>query len=61
MMLGGCLIEKHVKLKNSKTPDSFSETPASFKNMVEDIKNLEKAMKNKNYQISIESKNNFKS
>ena len=28
--------------------------------MVEDIKNLEKAMKNKNYQISIESKNNFK-
>ena len=28
--------------------------------MVEDIKNLEKALKNKNYQISIESKNNFK-
>ena len=25
MMLGGCLIEKHVKLKNSKTPDLFQK------------------------------------
>ncbi len=61
LMLGSCLIEKHLKLENSKSPDAFfSETPSSFKKIVDDIKSLEKVLKEKNYIISKESKNNFK-
>lgn len=61
LMLGSCLIEKHLKLENSKSPDAFfSETPSSFKKIVDDIKSLEKVLKEKTYIISKESKNNFK-
>ena len=63
VLLGGCLIEKHIKLNNNiKTPDSFfSESPYDFKKMINDIKKIEISMSKKNYVISKESLNNFKS
>ena len=61
--VGGCVIEKHIKLSNdSKSIDSFfSMTENNFKLMIDRIRMVEKILGKNNYQISKSSKLNFKS
>lgn len=51
--LGASVIEKHVKLAGTQSPDSeFSMTIEEFSQMVNDIRNIEKALKGPDYTLT---------
>lgn len=58
--LGACLIEKHIKLNNKKSLDSFFSTSVlEFKSFIKDIYNAFEAKGKISYKIPQSSKNNI--
>ncbi len=53
VVLGACVVEKHVKLDGVKSADSdFSMTMEEFSRMVSDIRNIKKAVKGPSYELT---------
>lgn len=58
--LGACLIEKHIKVDNKKSLDSFFSTSLiDFKKFVKDINDAYKSIGNISYEIASSSKKNI--
>lgn len=53
VLLGACVIEKHIKLNNVPSADSaFSMSTNDFANMVKDIQNAKKMMQGPDYMLT---------
>ncbi len=53
VLLGACVIEKHIKLNNVPSADSaFSMSTNDFANMVKDVQNAKKMMQGPDYKLT---------
>jgi pseudaminic acid synthase len=59
--LGAKIVEKHFKISNTRTPDSFfSLSPIKFKKLINEIRLIEKTLGKTNYNITNSAKANNK-